>query len=121
MAKQKETTKKQGGRIKVEALPKSGQQSATGEGWKKWSQLVAQAWADEKLKQRLVKDPATILKEHGMEVPAGVEIRVVENTEKVAYLVIPAKPTGEVNELTSRQMKAVAGGLEPLVGAHRGL
>lgn len=72
---------------------------------KKWSQLVAQVWADEKLKRRLMDNPATVLKEHGMEVPKGVEIRVVENTDKVYYLPLPPKPAGEVTELTGRPTK----------------
>ena len=117
MAKQKETTKKQGGRVKVNTLPKSEEQSTTGEGWKKWSQLVAQAWADEKLKQRLIDNPAKVLKEHGMEVPAGVEIRVVENTEKVKFLTLPTKPPGELMELDASQMRAVVGGVEPKASA----
>ena len=112
MAKQKEATKKQGGRVKVNALPKSGEQSTTGEGWKKWSQLVAQAWADEKLKQRLIDNPAKVLKEYGMEVPEGVEIRVVENTDKVKFLTLPTKPPGELTELDASQMRAVVGGVE---------
>ena len=79
------------------------------ENWRKWSRLVAQAWADEKLKQRLIANPAAVLREHGIEVPGG-EVRVVENTEKVSYMVLPAKPAGDVTELTSGQLSAVAGG-----------
>lgn len=81
------------------------------EAMKKWSQLVAQAWADEKLKQRLLDDPATVLKEHGFEVPAGLEIRVVEDTDKIAYLTLPVKPAADATELDEGQLKAVAGGL----------
>ena len=78
---------------------------------KKWSQLVAQAWSDEKLKQRLLKDPSSVLREHGIDVAAGVEIRVVENTDKVRYLTLPAKPTTDVTELNDEDLTAVAGGL----------
>ena len=79
------------------------------ENWKKWSRLVVQAWGDDKLKQRLIANPAAVLQEHGIEV-SGREVRVVENTEKVSYLVLPAKPVGDVTELTSGQLTAVAGG-----------
>ena len=82
----------------------------TSETLKKWSRLVAQAWADEKLKQQLVDNPTRVLQEHEIEVPAGVEIRVVENTDKVSYLMLPPKPAGDVAELTSGQLSGVAGG-----------
>jgi nitrile hydratase alpha subunit len=75
----------------------------------KWSQLVAQAWADEKLKQRLLEKPAAVLQQHGIEVPAGVEVRVVEPTDKVLYFVLPPKPA-DVTELTSSQLSGIAGG-----------
>ena len=81
------------------------------ETWKKWSQLTALAWADDKLRQRLITTPGAVLKEHGIEIPAGMEVRVVENTDKVHYLVLPAKPAGDVAELTSSQLAAVAGGV----------
>ena len=77
---------------------------------KKWAELVAQVWADEKLKQRLLDNPATVLQEHGIEVLAGMEVRVVENTEKVTYLTLPAKPTEGATQLTASQMAAIAGG-----------
>ena len=83
-----------------------GEESET---MKKWSHLVAQAWADEKLKQRLIASPAVVLQEHGIEV-SGRELRVVENTEKVSYLVLPAEPAGGVVELSSGQLSTVAGG-----------
>jgi hypothetical protein len=63
---------------------------------KKWGQVVAKAWADDKFKQRLLKDPAGVLKEHGMELPQGVAVRAVENTAGVHHLVLPAKPAGDV-------------------------
>ena len=77
---------------------------------KKWSHVVAQVWADEKLKSRLLDNPAAVLRENGIEVPAGVEIRVVENTDKVHYLVLPPKPLDSASELTSEQIDAVVGG-----------
>ena len=76
----------------------------------KWSQLVGQVWADEKLKQRLKDNPTAVLQEHGLVVPSGVDVRVVENTDKVTYLVLPPKPAEDVTELTSNQLNAVAGG-----------
>ena len=82
----------------------------TEETLKKWSQLVAQAWADEKLKQQLMDNPIQVLQKHGIDVPAGVDIRVVENTDKVTYLTLPTKPSGGVTELTSGQLAGVGAG-----------
>jgi hypothetical protein len=64
------------------------------ESWqKKWALLVAKAWTDESFKQQLVSRPNEILEEYGVELPQGVEIRVVENTDEVEYLPLPAKPS----------------------------
>ena len=91
---------------------KSTQQGVTGqETLKKWSQLMAEVWADEKLKQRLIDKPTAVLREHGIETPPGVEIRVVENTDKVSYLTLWPKPAGDVTELTSGELEGVSGGI----------
>jgi len=76
---------------------------------KKWAQLVARAWTDDKLKQRLLDAPEVVLREHGFEVPAGVDMRVVENTSKVTYLTLPMKPALEVTELSPNQLVGIAG------------
>ncbi len=61
-----------------------------------WSQLVARAWADEGLKQRLLSDPRAVLLEHGFDVPEGMEIRVLQDTPDVQHLVLPLSPEGEL-------------------------
>ena len=64
----------------------------------KWELLVADAWADPALKKRLLENPAAVLKEEGLEAPYGVEVKVVESTDKVLYLVLPHNPIGELSE-----------------------
>lgn len=78
---------------------------------KKWSQLVAQAWADDSLKRRLVQNPASVLREHGIQVQPGMEIRIVEDTPSVTHLVLPAKPAGDVTELNEMELLEVVGGM----------
>ena len=75
---------------------------------KKMSQLIAKSWADEGFKRKLLADPAATLKAEGMkmELPAGLSIKAVENTDLVLHLVIPAKPT----ELSDEDLDNVAGG-----------
>ncbi len=63
---------------------------------KQWGLLVAKAWSDVDLKQRLIDDPATVLREQGMSVPYDVEIKVVEDTDQVHHLVLPASPASNL-------------------------
>ena len=74
---------------------------------KKMGQLIAKCWSDEGFKKKLLADPAGTLKAQGMDVPAGVTIQALENTDKVFHLVIPAKPT----DLTDADLDKVAGGV----------
>ncbi|AKB83542.1 hypothetical protein MSBR3_2964 [Methanosarcina barkeri 3] len=36
-----------------------------------------------------------VLKEEGVDVPEGLEVRAVENTEKLVHMIIPLKPASE--------------------------
>jgi len=56
-------------------------------------QLIKKAWGDEAFKAKLVSDPKSAIKEaFGIEVPAGIEVKVVEETPSLYYLTIPPKP-----------------------------
>ncbi len=63
-----------------------------------WSQIVARAWADGTFKDRLMSDPAAVLREHGVELASGVQPKVIENTPRVQHFVLPASPAGELSE-----------------------
>ncbi len=56
---------------------------------KEWNKIVAKAWVDEDFKQRLLDDPTTVLREEGVDVPEGMTIKCVENTESQTYMVLP--------------------------------
>lgn len=73
---------------------------------KRLSQLIAKAWADDNFKKKLLSDPASVLKAEGVELPAGMRVQAVEDTQTVHHLVIPAKPT----ELSEEELEKVAGG-----------
>ena len=75
------------------------------EAGKKWLRLVAQARSDKTLKQRLMGTPIAVLREHGINVRQGLDVHVVENTNKVVYLTLPA-----VSELSDRELDGVVGG-----------
>jgi len=61
------------------------------------SQLSAMAMMDEEFKSRLMSHPASVITEHGLELPDDVHIEIVESFEEVPaqrephtlYLVIP--------------------------------
>ncbi|MBK5964538.1 NHLP leader peptide family natural product precursor [Thiocystis minor] len=73
---------------------------------KQYQQLIAKCWADDAFKQRLLADPAGTLAAEGIDVPAGVSVKVAENTEQVFHLVIPACPT----DLSDDVIAAAVGG-----------
>ena len=75
---------------------------------KRWSALMARVRIDKELRHRLTDAPAVVLKEQGIPMPEGVDIRVVENTDRVVHLSLPAmSPDGE---LTAGQLDGVVGG-----------
>ena len=45
-------------------------------------------------RSRAVSDPRGVLREFGVELPADVEVRVVDSTADIRYLVIPRRPAG---------------------------
>ncbi|MGE5398635.1 MAG: NHLP leader peptide family RiPP precursor [Chitinophagales bacterium] len=72
----------------------------------KMGKIISQCWTDEAFKKRFIADPATVMKEVGMELPAGVEFQVVENTDQVKYILLPPKQ----DELNDEQLDEVTGG-----------
>jgi len=74
---------------------------------KKVNELVAKCWEDEGFKQQLMADPVATLRAQGVELPPGMKIQVVENTDQAFTLVIPPKP----DDLSDEELDAVVGGL----------
>ena len=78
----------------------------------KMSQVMAKVWADDDFKAQLMANPAATLKAEGIDIPKGLEIKVLENTETVFHLVLPVKPTELTGEaLSEDDLDKVAGGL----------
>ena len=78
---------------------------------KQWGQIVAKAGQDEMFRKRLLADPSTVVKEFGVEVPAGVQLRVVENTDQVLHLALLPLAGQQDKELSDEELEGVAGGL----------
>ncbi len=67
---------------------------------------ITKAWKDESFKKELIEKPHKALSQLGISVPEKVEIKVVEESAKVLYLVLPVNP----EELTDESLDSVAGG-----------
>ena len=74
--------------------------------------LIERSLQDDAFRQRLLADPkAAVEEELGIQLPAEVQIRVVEETADTIYLVLPsASAVGEGGSLSDRELDAVAGG-----------
>ena len=74
--------------------------------------LYAACWKDEALKARLMADPKAVLKEHGLDVPDNLDVKVVENADDCVHITLPAPPAGHGN-LSDEELSNAAGGIIP--------
>jgi len=73
--------------------------------------IIAQAWKDEGYKQELLSNPkAAIGQEFGVQLPAEVNVHVMEEDSTNLYFVLPARPDLSNAELSDEQLEAVSGG-----------
>jgi hypothetical protein len=56
---------------------------------KRMAQVVAKAWSDEAFKKRFLSQPKAVLEEYGITLPAEMNVKVVEQTENLMYVVLP--------------------------------
>ena len=64
---------------------------------------------DESFRQEFKNDPKASMRAHGVDVPDGIEIEVVESTATKHYVVLPPLQSGE---LSDEQLNGVAGGVD---------
>ena len=72
-----------------------------------FAKIIAKAWRDPAFKAALIANPAAALKAEGIDVPAGMAVTVLENTDKHFNLVLPLVPSGE---LSDEALDGVSGG-----------
>jgi hypothetical protein len=72
-----------------------------------FGKIIAKAWRDPAFKAELIANPAAALKAEGIDVPAGMAVTVLENTDKQFHLVLPPVAT---DELSDEALDGVAGG-----------
>lgn len=63
--------------------------------------------ADEDYRGRLRSDPRGVLADEGVDVPPGVDLRVVQNTDETCYLALPPDPNAY---LADENLASVSGG-----------
>jgi len=76
------------------------------------SQLLARAQQEATFKQELLNSPKVAISEAlGKDIEEDVNIAVVEEQPQTAYIYLPAKPEGEVPELSEEDLDQVVGGV----------
>jgi len=78
---------------------------------RQYAQIVAKCWADPAFKSKLLANTNATLAAEGVDVPAGVEVRVVENSAQVVYVVLPAPPSE--GEIAEEDLASVVGAAAP--------
>ena len=71
--------------------------------------LFAACWKDDALKARFMADPKAVLAERGIEMPDGMDVTVVENTDNTVHITLPMAPDGHA-ELSDEELSNAAGG-----------
>ncbi|MEH1992175.1 NHLP leader peptide family RiPP precursor [Nostoc sp.] len=73
--------------------------------------IIAQAWKDEAYKQELLSNSKAIIeREFDVQLPAQVNVRVMQEDSTNLYFVLSARPNLSNAELSEEQLEAVAGG-----------
>ncbi len=72
------------------------------------AEIIARASLDGAFRSRLINNPRETIEWAGGSLPDGVTIRIVEDTEAVVHVVLPAKPDNE--ELSLEELDQAAGG-----------
>ena len=70
-------------------------------------EFTTKVMTDAAFREELKREPAATMRAHGVDVPDGVEIEVVESTPTKHYVVLPPLRSGELSE---DDLTAVQGG-----------
>src|SRR6187455_2925072 len=80
----------------------------SGEKWDRWGQIASRAQQDPEFKKRLLAEPEAVVKEHGLDLPAGVQMALVETPDKGFQLTF--SQGSDAGELSEDDLERVAGG-----------
>lgn len=66
-----------------------------------WNEVVANAWADDDYKTRLLAEPVSVLRDAGFEIPKGATVTIlVETSPMHRTLILPPKPEAQIVDST---------------------
>lgn len=76
------------------------------------AQLIERAWQDEAFRQALLSNPKAVIEaEFGQKLPEDLQIKVLEETPNLMYLVLPMNPDQLTDQdLSDEELDLVAGG-----------
>lgn len=65
-------------------------------------QIIKKAWEDPAFKKSLLSEPKKAIREaFGIDIPADIELKVVEESPKSYYLTLPPKPEDIQKDVSS--------------------
>jgi hypothetical protein len=77
-----------------------------------YSEIVSKAMKDSEFKKILKEKPVeTMKKDFGIDLPEGLHLNVVEDTESLKHIVIPYVPE-KSSEIDDQVLEHIAGGIE---------
>ncbi len=71
---------------------------------------IEHAWTDADYKAKLLADPRSALSEAGIDLPPGMAIEVLVDTDDTRHFVLPPSPLA-ADEMSIEDLENVAGGL----------
>ena len=73
-----------------------------------WEHVVARARQDNEFREQLKANPVAVLRDQGIELPPGIQVRVLEDSDRVVRLALPPRPSGHA--LSEEELDSVVGG-----------
>ncbi|MBK1735248.1 hypothetical protein CKO15_08105 [Halorhodospira abdelmalekii] len=83
--------------------------------WEAYAEILVECWSDKEFKERFKREPEAVFKEWEFDLPVGLTIKVIEQSEGILPLGLPPKPRGFDREISVEDLDAVAGGTAPIV------
>lgn len=85
------------------------------------NQIIDKAMRDEAFRRRLLNDPKSALKNaFGIDVPAGVNVHIHEETPNDIHITLPPAPQSGIRELSDAELESAVGGMMSREGGGTG-